>query len=100
MDCRDRRYRKTYFAVDNRLYAFVQFDRPKIENHLLTHESMKKRKSGFTLSGKNLAAGNRIFLYVATRFFLRYNEKNGGRKQMKILLTAINAKYIHSNLAV
>ena len=61
---------------------------------------MKKRKSGFTLSGKNLAAENRIFLYVATRFFLRYNEKNGGRKQMKILLTAINAKYIHSNLAV
>ena len=100
MDCRDRRYCKTYFAVDNRLYAFVQFDRPKIENHLLTPESMKKRKSGFTLSGKNLAAGNRIFLYVATRFFLRYNEKNGGRKQMKILLTAINAKYIHSNLAV
>ena len=46
MDCRDRRYRKTYFAVDNRLYAFVQFDRPKIENHLLTPESMKKRKSG------------------------------------------------------
>ena len=44
MDCRDRRYRKTYFAVDNRLYAFVQFDRPKIENHLLTPESMKKRK--------------------------------------------------------
>ena len=100
MDCRDRRYCKTYFAVDNRLYAFVQFDRPKIENHLLTPESMKKRKSGFTLSGKNLAAENRIFLYVATRFFLRYNEKNGGRKQMKILLTAINAKYIHSNLAV
>ena len=81
MDCRDRRYCKTYFAVDNRLYAFVQFDRPKIENHLLTPESMKKRKSGFTLSGKNLAAGNRIFLYVATRFFLRYNEKNGGRKR-------------------
>ena len=53
MDCRDRRYRKTYFAVDNRLYAFVQFDRPKIENHLLTPESMKKRKSGFTLSGKS-----------------------------------------------
>ena len=52
MDCRDRRYRKTYFAVDNRLYAFVQFDRPKIENHLLTPESMKKRKSGFTLSGE------------------------------------------------
>ena len=100
MDCRDRRYCKTYFAVDNRLYAFVQFDRPKIENHLLTPESMKKRKSGFTLSGKNLAAENRIFLYVATRFFLSYNEKNGGRKQMKILLTAINAKYIHSNLAV
>ena len=100
MDCRDRRYCKTYFAVDNRLYAFVQFDRPKIENHFLTPESMKKRKSGFTLSGKNLAAENRIFLYVATRFFLRYNEKNGGRKQMKILLTAINAKYIHSNLAV
>jgi len=100
VDCRDRRYCKTYFAVDNRLYAFVQFDRPKIENHLLTPESMKKRKSGFTLSGKNLAAENRIFLYVATRFFLRYNEKNGGRKQMKILLTAINAKYIHSNLAV
>ena len=90
MDCRDRRYCKTYFAVDNRLYAFVQFDRPKIENHFLTPESMKKRKSGFTLSGKNLAAENRIFLYVATRFFLRYNEKNGGRKQMKILLTAIN----------
>ena len=76
MDCRDRRYCKTYFAVDNRLYAFVQFDRPKIENHLLTPESMKKRKSGFTLSGKNLAAENRIFLYVATRFFLRYNENN------------------------
>lgn len=45
--CRDRRYRKTYFAVDNRLYAFVQFDRPKIENHLLTHESMKKKKIRF-----------------------------------------------------
>lgn len=45
MDCRDRRYRKTYFAVDNRLYAFVQFDRPKIENHLLTPESYESYES-------------------------------------------------------
>lgn len=68
MDCRDRRYCKTYFAVDNRLYAFVQFDRPKIENHFLTPESMKKRKSGFTLSGKNLAAENRIFCTLQQGF--------------------------------
>ena len=80
MDCRDRRYRKTYFAVDNRLYALCNLTDLKLKNHLLTPESMKKRKSGFTLSGKNLAAGNRIFLYVATRFFFAIM-KNGGKNR-------------------